>query len=266
MAGKKSVTNVCTQVQKTTTAVTARLTQQWKELKAVVPKHVTPERIARVAVSSISKVPKLAECSPESITKAIWDAATLGLEVNDGTGRAWLVPSYSRQNGYQANLMIGYPGLVELSYRSGHVKTLYAYAVFKGDDFKYTFGLEPQITHVPCGESNPLKLTHVYAVVRLKDGGFLFEVMTRKQIENIRKRSRNGRTGPWHTDYVEMARKTAIRRVCKQVPLSVELQKAVCVDEESEFGPHTVVSDEKTPNEPTIVYDPEFAGGEHVAA
>ncbi|EFS5785332.1 hypothetical protein IZR33_000615 [Salmonella enterica] len=66
---------------------------------------------------------------------------------------------------------------------------------------------------------------------RLKDGGTQFEVMTRKQIELVRAQSKAGNNGPWVTHWEEMAKKTAIRRLFKYLPVSIEIQRAVSMDE-----------------------------------
>ncbi len=218
-------------------AITRLLIENFEDIKRIVPSHVTPERLARVALTSVTRSPKLGQCTPESVVEGIMNAASVGLEVNDGTGRAYLIP-YGRQ----ATLVIGYPGLLELAWRSGQIKTIYTYPVFRSDAFVYSLGLEPKLEHVPSGDTDPGELTHAYAVARLKADGFLFEVMTRAQIEGIRNRSRSGSNGPWQTDFTEMARKTVLRRLCKMVPKSVELQKASNWDLEAELGPFGVES------------------------
>lgn len=81
------------------------------------------------------------------------------------------------------------------------------------------------------GENEDAPVTHVYAVARLKDGGTQFEVMTRKQIELVRSQSKAGNNGPWVTHWEEMAKKTAIRRLFKYLPVSIEIQRAVSMDE-----------------------------------
>ncbi|EJR8429200.1 recombinase RecT, partial [Escherichia coli] len=91
-------------------------------------------------------------------------------------------------------------------------------------------GLDEKLIHRP-GENEDAPVTHVYAVARLKDGGTQFEVMTRKQIELVRSQSKAGNNGPWVTHWEEMAKKTAIRRLFKYLPVSIEIQRAVSMDE-----------------------------------
>jgi len=61
-------------------------------------------------------------------------------------------------------------------------------------------------------------------------------VMWRRQVEEIRKRSKASSDGPWVTDWDEMAKKTVLRRLCKLLPASIELQTAVSLDERAEAG------------------------------
>jgi recombination protein RecT len=110
-----------------------------------------------------------------------------------------------------------------------------AYPVFEGDTFDYRLGLEPTLVHVPDpdGEENPETLTHVYAIAKV-NGEPQFVVLTRKQIDRARAVSKTGtrRDSPWSTWYVEMALKTAIRRLCKYLPQTVELAHAQQVEEQ----------------------------------
>lgn len=232
----------------TAAQVEGLLKAQWRAMTAIVPKHVTPERLARVGVASVTRTPGLAKCDPATIVEGIMAAASLGLEVNDGTGRAWLIPY-----GQRAQLVVGYQGLLELAYRSGMVDRIVSRAVYDGDEFSYSYGLHETLTHVPGDETDPKRLTHVYAVVSLKGGAEpLFEVMSRAQVEAIRARSKaGGGSSPWATDYPEMARKTVLRRVLKIVPRSVELIRAVNEDEERDGLYVTTHQAPATP--PTVV-------------
>jgi hypothetical protein len=92
------------------------------------------------------------------------------------------------------------------------------------------------LEHEPDWSENPGPAVAVYAVAKLKDGGTQSEVMTKAQIDAIRSRSRASGEGPWVSDYDEMARKTVVRRLCKYLPLSVELADALDEDARAEFG------------------------------
>lgn len=208
--------------------ISIQLTKLKPQLAAALPKHLTPDRVTRVVLTTLRQSPALLRCEPASLFGAIFQASQLGLEVGNGLGHAYLVP-YGRE----ATLVIGYKGLVDLARRSGQVSTIYATEVRKGDRFKYTLGTDPRIEHEPGDERDmsDAAVSHVYAVAKLKDGATQFEVMSRAEVEAIRRRSRASKDGPWVTDWAMMARKTVLRRLCKLLPASIELQTAVALDE-----------------------------------
>jgi len=199
------------------------------QLKLALPKHVTPERLARIVLTEIRRTPKLLECNRESLLGAILQAAQLGLEPGV-LGQSWIIP-YGRE----ATFIPGYRGLAQLAWRSAQIASITARAVFDGDTFSFDFG-EDVISHKPSGETDPAKLTHAYAIIRTTSGGKLWDVMTRGEIERIRSRSRAGTSGPWKTDYAEMAKKTVLRRLFKIAPCSAELQTAMALDDAADAG------------------------------
>ncbi len=204
-----------------------------KQLRAALPAHCTPERLARLAMTQIRKAPKLLQCDRQSLLGAIMEASQLGLEIGS-MGHAWLVPY-----GKEANLMIGYRGMVDLAWRSSKIKSVAAHVVWKEDAYEHQLGTDPYIRHVPADEndkSDPLNIRWVYAIVDTTTGGQLRDVMTSQDIESIRERSRSKANGPWVTDYAEMAKKTVLRRLLKLAPCSAELQRAVTLDEQAELG------------------------------
>lgn len=195
-------------------------------LKSACASHVTPERIVRVALTAANRQPKLLQCTKESLWQAILDCAAMGLEP-DAWGRAYLVPYEDRRNNrVLAQLIIGYKGLVELAMRSGRVRSIKAEVVCERDRFEYAFGLTEKLEHVPA-QGDRGRPTHVYAYALLTDHGHVFEVMSAADVERIRTRSRAKDNGPWTTDWDMMARKTAIRRLAKLLPLSPEFRDAV---------------------------------------
>lgn len=203
------------------------------ELARALPEHINAKRFARIALTEVRKNPDLARCSPASFMSALVQSAQLGLEPGNGLGHAYLIPFRNKNTGQtDCTFIPGYKGLLALARRSGQIKRISAACVFKGDEFEYALGSEEYIRHKPCGETNPIAVTHVYAVAEFKDGGMQMEVMTRQQIDAIKTR---GRQNPvWNSDFSEMARKTVLRRICKYLPLSPELADALRADGDAE--------------------------------
>lgn len=197
---------------------------------AALPRHMNADRLIRVALTSFNLTPKLLDCTPRSLLGAVIQCAQLGLEPGV-LGHAYLIPY-----GKDVQLVIGYKGLIQLSRRSGEISTIAAHEVCAKDRFSYEYGLAPKLTHVPSEDADRGAITHFYAVVRLKDGGAQFEVMTKAQVDGHRDRySRAAKQGPWVTEYPEMGKKTVLRRVLKLSPSSIEIQHAVELDERAEL-------------------------------
>jgi len=185
-------------------------------IQAMLPKHLSAERICRVAIMAASRNPLLLECDQASIVRAVMTASQLGLEPGSPIGGAHLVPFRNGRTGkHEAQLIIDYRGLIDLARRSGNIVSIEAHVVHKADRFTCQFGLDAKLEHEPSWTAeDPGPMVAVYAVAKLKDGGEQAEVMTRAQVDAIRKRSRASDGGPWVTDYDEMARKTVVKRLC----------------------------------------------------
>lgn len=190
-----------------------------------------PDRMVRIALTTIRQTPKLLECTKESVMGALMTCAQIGLYPDGVGGQAYLIPYKN-----ECKLILGYKGLKALAERSEKVLCLDPpVAVYENDDFKVERGTSPAITHSPNLHSSRGDMVAVYQVARLKGGVNVFEVMTREEIDKIRARSQS-KTGPWVTDYVEMSRKTVCRRLCKYLPSGEDLQRAVALDEAAESG------------------------------
>ena len=125
--------------------------------------------------------------------------------------------------------------MAQLAWGSSQIASMSARAVFEGDHFVYDFGAD-KIEHMPGTVTDPAKQTHAWAAIHTTNGGRLWDVMTRPEIEAIKKRSRAGSSGPWQTDAAEMWKKTVLRRLFKIAPLSAELQTALSLDEAADQG------------------------------
>lgn len=208
-----------------------------ESLKAACTKHLTPDRLLRIAGAAISRQPKLLECTRESLFVAVSQSGQTGLETNL-LGEAYLVPFRNRKTGrMECQFMPGYRGLVKLARRSGEIATVEAHVVHERDKFSFAYGDNPRIEHVPYdGDEDPGRATHAYAVCVFKDGSRQRDVMSRREIEAIRARSQSKDSGPWVTDYEEMCKKTVVRRLCKMLPLTIELADALERDTEVDLG------------------------------
>lgn len=225
------MTQTAIETRKPSAAATLRdlLEKAKPKLAEVTPKHLSADRLVRIAVASCSKTPQLLQCSPTSVLNSVMQAAQLGLEPGGPLGDAYLVPYKN-----ECTLIVGYRGLVSLARRSGQIISIEAHVVHERDRFVCKYGLDSVLVHEPDWSADPGAVIAVYAVARLRDGGVQYEVMTKAQVEAIRTRSRAGSSGPWVSDWAEMARKTVVRRLCKYLPLSVEMAEALDLDERTE--------------------------------
>ena len=199
------------------------------EIAKALPKHLTPDRFIRVAVSALTRTPKLKECEPVSLFGAMLTLSQLGIEP-DGR-RAHLIPFENRRRGcVECQLIIDYKGLAEMAMRSGVVSYLHADVVCDADIFEENMG--EIIAHKIDRRKPRGEVYAAYAICKFKDGTAKAEVMSSDEIEAIRKRSKAGNSGPWITDWNEMAKKTVFRRLSKWLPLSPEFRDAVEADDE----------------------------------
>ena len=187
----------------------------------VAPKHLTADRMVRLAMLAVSKQPKLAECTALSILKSMMVASELGLEPGGALGHGYLVPY-----GKECQFIAGYRGLAKLARNGGEIEILEAHPVYASDKFVVRRGTVTELVHEPDylgGEDRTEKALCYYALARYKSGSVQFEVMTRAQVETIMASTQSkGKYGPWHDNFDEMARKTCIRRLAKSLPLESE--------------------------------------------
>jgi recombination protein RecT len=209
------------------------LAKQKSQIAAALPKHLTADRMLRIVMTEVRRIPKLKDCTPQSLIGAVIQASQLGLEPGSALGQCFLIPY-----GKECQFIIGYQGKIELARRSGKIFSIFARCVYRTDKFKLTFGLDDNIEHEPDfdSERDDKDIIGVYAAAKLKDGGHAFEFLTRKEIDKIRVRSKAASNGPWVTDFSEMCKKTAINRLSKYLPKSIEMAEAMRFDAAAEDG------------------------------
>jgi len=205
-------------------------------IQAVLPAHIKPERMLKIALGAIRQVPQLLECTVESLFGATVLCSQLGLEPNTPMGQAYLIPFRNRKKGItEVQFIAGYKGLIDLARRSGQIESISARVVHENDDFDIQYGTVDEIMHRPA-LSDRGRIIGFYAVAKLKDGGKQFEFMSKAEIDIVMAGTQSkGAYGPWKDNYQEMGRKTVIRRLTKYLPMSIELATAAAVDARGEI-------------------------------
>lgn len=220
------------------------LDQKKGELAKMLPKTLSIDRLLKVAQIAATTTPALAECDVPSLVGAIGQCAQMGLEPNTVLGHAYLVPFNVKRKDTQGRerwvksvqVVIGYKGLIDLARRSGQIVSIAAHEVCEADHFELVYGLDEKLNHTPAmGDRG--NVVGFYAVAKLQGGGHAFEFMSLHQVREIMKATQSkGGYGPWKDHFIEMGRKTVIRRLAKYLPLSVEFQTAAALDGMADAG------------------------------
>ena len=210
--------------------IAGELTKRRTSIADMLPSHINPDRFIKSAMVAIARDARVQKCTRDSIIESVVKSASLGLEVGSALGEGYLV-AY----GATCQFIPGYRGMVSLARRSGQILSIAAQVVRSKDEFDYSLGIHPTIRHKPCLEEDPGDVIAVYAGAALRDGGDQLVIMSKLDVEKIRKRSKASGSGPWVTDWEEMAKKTAIRRLFKMLPVSTEeLSQALDIQARSE--------------------------------
>jgi recombination protein RecT len=245
------------------------------QLAVALPKcGLTTERLIRTVTTLLQTTDRrdgksLVDCTTLSVVGGVMAAAQLGLEIGTSLGQAYLVP-HRVQGALTAVFIPGYRGMIDLSRRSGTVSVIDAVVVHRRDPvFRVVLGIAPRIDHEPyTGDLEAGDLRAVYARCLMRDGSTQFVFLTKREVDSVRKRSKAGDSGPWVSDFEEMAKKTAIRRLWKVLPVSVEkaMQKAIAAHDRAELGDPIDASGIVLESGDVFGVDPEGPGSGEVVA
>jgi recombination protein RecT len=195
-----------------------------RRIARTLPKHITPDRMAQVAINALTRTPELRECSPESLFKCLMRLSEIGLEP-DGY-HAHLIPF-----GREVQLIVDWKGLAHVIRGAENIGSISTGVIRQGDYWHYEEGSERSFKHSPVFPRSG-EVTHAYSFIKFKDGDWEVEVLGKDEVDDVRKRSRAANNGPWVSDYAEMARKTALRRHAKRLRLSPSARDIVTADDD----------------------------------
>ena len=226
--------------KKPTLSIQDLIQKSAQELGKALPSHMRPERIVRIALTTLRMNPKLYQCNPYSFLGALFQCAQLGLEPNI-EGQAYIIPYNDRKsNQLVAQFQIGYKGFVELFWRHQSAVSLQMEKVCQNDRFEYDLG-ENKIHHVPpqFGQDRGDVIGY-YAVAQLAGGGRAIKVMSKTEAVAFgkrfskcydRKEEKFMYGTPWADHFDAMAQKTVLKQLMKLLPKSIEIQRALAMDE-----------------------------------
>ena len=197
-----------------------------------LPNTITPDRLIGIFTMILKGSPALAQCSQQSLIAAVIQTVQLGLQPGN-IGHVYLVPFRNKQGIQEVQLIVGYRGLVQLVNNSKEAVVLTAEVVKQNDEFEYELGLEPRLRHIPASGDRGITIG-AYAIAKnILAGEKVFVYLKRDELDKVKSASKAGASdySPWTTWPDEMCKKTAVKRLCKLLPLSSETQKKIGADE-----------------------------------
>jgi recombination protein RecT len=214
-------------------SLTDKIRGMEKQFQLAMPKGAEAQQLIRDALTCLRQTPKLQDCESNSVLGALMTCSQLGLRPGV-LGHAWVLPFWdNKSRGYKAQLVIGYQGLVELSYRSNQIASLSARTIFANDVYEVEYGLEEKLLHKPLMTGDRGEPVAYYAVVRFANGGSTYVVISHVEMLKYKQKyatakSKEGNVfGPWKDEFEGMAHKTCLRQLSKWMPKSTELALAV---------------------------------------
>jgi recombination protein RecT len=219
------------------------LEAQKNGISAMLPRHITPERLFKTMLVAANRNPDLLKCTQASLLETINRAAELGLDLSGTLGEAYPVPFNNKVkvNGAeqwmsQCQLIIGYRGYEKLAWQSGEVSSIDAEVVCENDTFRFKKGSEVVVEWTPCLTGKRGNAIGAYCCVTMKNGGRIARFLVKDDIEKIRNSSKSKDSPAWRNWWDEMARKCVIKRTLKDAPLSTEkLAKAMEIEHEADL-------------------------------
>jgi len=169
-------------------------------------------------------------CEDKNVFEEVLKAARLGLTLNDALHHASLIP-FKSKGVKRAQLIIEYRGLARVMRNSGLVKAIHTGLIHEADSYEWTesdFKLQRRL-----GDRG--EIVGAYCVLDLSDGTRQTEVMSVVDVEHVRSKSRAKDSGPWVSDWGQMARKTVLRRAANLVDWSPDDARQLQRSDRTEF-------------------------------
>ena len=193
-----------------------------------LPSNINPDKFRNVVMTAINLNPDLLGADRSSLLTACMKLASDGLMPDNREATLNIYSTKVKRNGeevwiklVQALPMVG--DVIKRLRNSGEIASITAHVVYEKDHFEYILGDDEKITHRPSMDKDPGPVVGAYAIAKFTNGmDPQREFMPRRDIDKVRAASKSGDTGPWAKWFEEMARKSAVKRLSKYLPMSAE--------------------------------------------
>ncbi|MEG0064734.1 MAG: recombinase RecT [Pseudomonas sp.] len=207
------------------------------QLALALPKHLTADRMARLALTAFSSSTQMQRCTHKSIAASIMTAAQLGLEPGVN-GAGYLIPYKDT-----CTFVPGWKGLVDLVSRSGR-GTVYTGVIFSDQKYTFTDGAKRDLViHNETDLEDPNEITHAFAIGWVQ--GASMPIIELWRVTKIRKhRDKYNKQGQKHysfSNWEMYCRKIPLLQVLKYMPCSVEVNAAIQVSNAAEEGRGAII-------------------------
>lgn len=212
-----------------------------QKIISLLPKHISLSSFSRQAAMAVANTPDLQQCEIGSVFSSIMKAAADGLIIDNKEAALVAFNAKDRNGNWvkKATYMPMVAGIIKKARNSGVVNHLSAHVVYANDIFSYELGLNPVLKHIPVLNRERGPLVCAYAVAKMVDGSFQFEVMTAEDMIPVMQSSKSGwdtekqtAKGIWKTWEAEMWKKTVLKRLAKYLPSSAGIDQLIAHDNE----------------------------------
>lgn len=209
MAAKKEVATT----DKRELTMSGYFTSELDRISGALPDDFNKQRFALNFVSLIQEDSKLQKYPKEVLATALVRSAQDNLDALNN--EVYIHEGYGGKLAYT----ISYKGLKKMAIEKSvkPISQIYSKLIKEGDTFDEEFVNGQAHIHFKSKFGNTGPIIGVFSVCVFKDGTEIYEVMTKDEIDACKAQSKNSQA--WIKFYGEMAKKSCVRRLCKNITL-----------------------------------------------
>lgn len=191
--------------------------------RAALPQNFNIERYVQNAIALLNGNEGLQEFAKKygtaQIKAGLMRGAFQGLDAMQN--ELYLIPY-----GSVLNYMPSFKGMSKMAkrYSIRPIRDIYAKLVRDGDSFEEVIQNGVPSINFKAKPFNDGEIVGCFAVALFEDGGLLYETMSKADVENCRKSSKAKNSPAWSQHWGQMACKTVIRRLCKNIELDMDAE------------------------------------------